>query len=316
MLKDMLNDMLNDICITIDVDPDGLSGKSINRNAQTFDSFHKIKDDFSSILFSKIKHDIKLTWFVRIDEQIKINYGHYLYLIEDSLAFWEKTIQQNHEIAWHPHLYKIKNNTVIDILTDEIEIHDTICSLWQIINNNNIDLKTFRNGEGWMTTSLINLLEKLNIQTDSTAISGREVKDCMNKNWINTPNHFYYPNIIDCKKHGLKRSIIELPMNSWQFKTSYDSESRIRYINPAIHTHYFKQGLDYINQNWENYKNIDTWVFISHPDEIAATKNENLLYANDINVYCENLHLFQYFLQNKNIDISYNTINEATKKYR
>ena len=45
----MLKDMLNDICITIDVDPDGLSGKSINRNAQTFDSFHKIKDDFSSI---------------------------------------------------------------------------------------------------------------------------------------------------------------------------------------------------------------------------------------------------------------------------
>ena len=308
--------MLNSICITVDIDPDGLSGKSINRNTLSFDAFHKIKDTFTDKIRDKTKTDIRATWFVRIDEQIRINKESRLYLIESNFPFWEKTMQQNHEIAWHPHLYKIINNIAVDILTNDIEIEETIGNLWQTIQENKLDIKTFRNGEGWMTTALFNLIEKLNIHTDSTAISGKEVKEQDSKNWINAPNHHYYPDLLNCKEQGAKRNTIELPMNSWQFKASYDAVAKLRYINPAVHTHYFKNGLQYINQHWEIYKNTSTWVFISHPDEIAKANKKDLLYANNIDVYSDNILLFQQFLQDKNISVTYDTIHEASRKYK
>jgi hypothetical protein len=308
--------MLNDICITIDIDPDGLSGQFIDRNTLTFDAFNAIKNPIFDLLEQNTKENIPITWFVRIDEQIKINKGSYLYLFENNQKFWQNCNKQNHEIAWHPHLYKIINGIASDILKDNQEIEDNILNIWNEITSNQIKIETFRNGEGWMTTHLFNLLETLNIKTDSTAIAKRVVNDITSKDWTNIPNHHYYPDFYNCKHIGVKRNTIELPMNSWKFQTSYDTTTKLRYINPAIHTNYFLKGLEYINDNWNEYKNTDTWVFITHPDEIAPNKENNLLYANSIKIYAENILLFQKFIEQKNIPVKYTTIDEATKKYR
>ena len=150
-------------------------------------------------------------------------------------------------------MYKIIDGVVLDILTDNYEIEDTIKIIWQKIKSYNIKIETFRNGEGWMTTNLLNLLEDLDIQTDSTAIAGRNHKEIASKDWTNIPNHYYYPDFNNCKQKGSERRIIELPMNSWKFKTSYDAITKLRYINPAVHKHYFIQGLNHINQHWSDY---------------------------------------------------------------
>lgn len=308
--------MLNDICITIDIDPDGLSGQFTNRNTLTFGAFNALKNSIFDLPEKITNENIPITWFVRMDEQININSGSYLYLLENNQAFFENCIRQNHEIAWHPHLYKIINGIASDILKDTQEIEDNILHIWNEITSNQIHIETFRNGEGWMTTHLFNLLESINIKTDSSAIANRIVHDIESKDWSNIPNHYFYPDFFNCKHIGVKRKTIELPMNSWKFQTSYDPAIKLRYINPAIHKNYFLKGLEYINQNWNEYKNTDTWVFITHPDEITPSKERNLLYANSIKIYSENISLFQEFIEQKNITVRFSTINEATKKYR
>ncbi len=179
--------MLNNICITIDIDPDGLSAHYINRNTLSFDAFNTIK----SSIFDLVENNtnIPITWFVRIDDQIKKNKGNYLYLIENYSEFWENSIKQNHEIAWHPHLYKMIDGIALDILKDKQEIEDNILNIWDEISSNQINIKTFRNGEGWMTTDLFNLLETINIKTDSSAIANRRVSDIESKDWSDIPNH-------------------------------------------------------------------------------------------------------------------------------
>ena len=311
----MLQILLCDICITIDIDPDGLSGKTTNRNAISFDSFKKLDSAFVNTLHEKLNEEVSVTWFVRIDNQIKDLKGSEFYLIEKYDKFWKKQMELKNEIAWHPHLYQLKRN-IYTLIADEKEAIDLIFQLDSLIKNNKLPITSFRNGEGWITTNMVNLLESLNYEVDSSMIPNRINKEFIYKDFEHVDNVVFFPDFKNCRVNGDKRSILEIPMNTWHFKTSYDEQPKLRYLNPAVHNDYFVRGIDYLDKNWHKYSKNVVWVFISHPDEIISNLNTDLLYSHDINIFCKNLLLFKDFLMSKGKQVSFKTIESASSNYR
>lgn len=303
------------ICLTVDIDPDGLSGKVNNRDAMGFAGFEAIHN-FHEIINKTLNINVPITWFVRADEQIKLHYDDELYLFKRYAVFWKYVESElHHEIGWHPHLYEIKEGKVIGLLSDETKLVEEVKKISKKISKLNLTIKSFRNGESWMTPLLMDTVEGLGFMVDSTAIPGRADIHIPLRNWTKTPYSFYYPDLNYSSYVGAKRKIIEAPMTSWIFKTSYDTIPKVRYINPAIKTELFKKGINYINNNWEKYENCNNWVFITHPEEIAPQSKEDILYGFSQQIYADNVLLFKEFLNNRNIDVYFKTITNAVNNW-
>ena len=305
----------NLICITIDVDPDFLSGKIINRNSSSFNEFSRTRN-IVELINSEYSYNIPITWFVRIDNQINEIFGSHLYLIKKYSTFWTKVSSLNHEIAWHPHLYKFNKKLKKHELSSEDEAIFELENLWKIICDNNIDIHSFRMGEAWHTKKTLSLIESFDIKYDSSAIPGISIKDNIFMNWEETKNSPYYPHKNHIQIQGQKRRIFEIPMTTWKTKAPYDLKPRLRYINPCVKSVIFKNALKkFVNFNYKNSKYIP-WVLISHPDEIMKKNKKDLLYGHDENNFIKNIKSITNLILKKGETFEFCTVKNLGQKLK
>lgn len=305
------------ICLTIDTDPDGLSAQVTDRNSHTFNCLEALHS-FPDKLNASFGFALPLTWFVRIDNQIRSLFGQHLYLLERYAGFWEKVSALGHELAWHPHLYEQDSSgnfhlhsTIHGALTEFDEV-------LQSINQHNLNLRSFRNGEAWHHPELFKLVEKAGFQNDSTVIAGRMLADNPLKNWEHASQHPYYPAHDDLTKPGTKRPLLELPISTWMTNASYDLAPKRRYMNPAIHTAVFQKAIS-DNKGFilEQKFPVRVWNFISHPDDIVHPDSPNdLLYSRSIEAYIQNVKTFAEMLREQDKEVLFCTVDTAASLWK
>jgi hypothetical protein len=308
------------LCLTVDTDPDGLSGKVTNRNALNWEGLEhlqRLPHEFAG--FAGLGR-VPITWFVRADGQLESILGSPAYLLETYNKFWTNVKAAGDELAWHPHLYRqARAEDEATLITDPIEAEHELERLWSRLQKTSLPFHptAFRNGEGWHTPGTYTTVERLGFRCDSTAIPGRRGKSGHPMNWDLAPNQPYFPAADDLCKSDPERSMLELPMNTWRLQAPHDDAPRTRYMNPAVHPHLFANAL----KNWENACNglrsdLCVWVMIFHPDEVLSTQGEDALYSRSRQDLCANLVSFAEHLRNLGHDFEWVTVSDAAERWR
>jgi hypothetical protein len=308
------------LCLTIDTDPDGLSGKVTDRRSLTWEGLAQVEElpydlaDSINLLGSQVP----ITWFVRIDGQLRDILGTSLYLLEKFEEFWHRVRSWGHELGWHPHLYRqSRPEDEPTLITDPGEACDELNRLWGDLVTCSFKPKAFRNGEGWQHPKILSVMEKFGLLCDSTAIPGRSGGLNHPMNWIGTPNQPYFPDASDIRKPGAERPLLEIPMNTWHFKAPYESQPQLRYMNPAVHEHLFTRALDHWEGNVQKMgESFCVWVLIFHPDEVMATARSDFLYSHSRRTVCQNLGLLIQRIQKMENTFEFIILSEAAVRWK
>jgi hypothetical protein len=307
-------------CLTIDTDPDGLSGISTNRRALSWDGLiqaQELPHDLQS-LGNLLNYKVPMTWFIRADGQLRDRFGTSQYLIERFNSFWRQIGTCGHELGWHPHLYRqLETDDEPILITEPVEACDELERLWHDWTDAWFTPAVFRHGEGWHCPQTISMVEKFGFICDSTAIPGRRGGAHHPMDWMGTPNHPYFPDNRDIRLPGRERPLLEMPMNTWLVKAPYDSEPKVRYMNPAVHESIFDKALD----DWEILiKNSDVsiwvWVLVFHPDEVMPMPDADSLYAHSRQTLCRNVRAMTARVREVGHSFEFVTISEAAKRWR
>ena len=308
-------------CLTIDTDPDGLSGRLTNRRALSWEGLtqaqhlpHDLRD-----LGPSLGSQVPMTWFVRADGQLRDVLGTSLYLLEKFENFWNQVRDWKHEIGWHPHLYRQSNpDDEPTLMTDSAAACDELERLWDDLTTSSSFTPTaFRNGEGWHSAQTLATVEKLGLFCDSTAIPGRRGGDHHPMNWMGTPNQPYFPDSNDIRIPGGERPLLEMPMNTWHVQAPYESQPQISYMNPAVHESLFADALD----KWEGVikdgdASLYVWVLICHPDEVMPIPTTDFLYAHSRQALCRNVLAMTARVQRVGHSFEFVTVSDAAVRWK
>jgi hypothetical protein len=301
----------NLICLTIDTDPDNLSGKTVNRRSLEWDGLLYGMREFHVALPA-----IPLTWYVRADGQLEDAYGSALYLFEQYADFWRQALHRGDELGWHPHLYRqLSPESEPIFLTDEAQAVAELLRLWQQVEHAGFDLPTFRMGEAWHTQRTLDLVEQLGFTVDSTCIPERDDSASGHpRNWAGAPNQPYFPDRHDIRRSGAVRPLLEMPINSWRYQASYDQTPKLRYMNPCIHERYWSAAL----ANWQPSAqgDLSVWVLILHPSEAMPHAEPDLLYAYSLQTVQRNLQALEARIRAAGGLPEYTTIARAAHIWR
>ncbi|MGJ3237475.1 MAG: hypothetical protein ACFE0Q_02100 [Anaerolineae bacterium] len=299
------------IALTIDTDPDGLNAHTPDRRNLVWDGLHFAMQHFHST------SDYPLTWYVRADGQLEHAYQSLTYLFDTYVDFWRSALGRGDELGWHPHLYTAPAtpNDAPQIITDPVQAVAELTRIHQGMANVPFPLSSFRMGEAWHTSATLNLIESLGFTIDSTAIPERDDSQQGHpRNWRGAPNHPYYPDRQQPRLIGDPRLLLEVPMNSWYFQTSYDNAPKLRYMNPCIHPHLWQQALD----RWqaqllpaEQY----AWVLILHPGEAMPRAESDLLYAHSLKSMQHNLYMFEKTIHALGHDVVWSTLSQVRDRW-
>ena len=291
------------LAFTFDGDHDHSGDKSIFANSLTWRGIEEgiplvtsclrgYKDSFGSTF--------KTTWFVRVDNQIKTFFGDSAYLLEKYKTLWGQLEKEGDALGWHSHLYRRK--------LDEWEQEDRPLSIdndlregFQAASQKGYHFKLSRIGGAYGSNQVMQSLDELGIQLDSSAMPGRKREDTK-MDWLDTPQKPYYPSIQDYRK-PLKvgnRAILEVPLSMVDMQTSYDKTPLKRYINLAFRNQLMKEGLHrFISEN-------NLLVTITHPFEIMPNKEQ----------YAHPLLSFNPKEMQNNIEFIISECKQAEKQYQ
>jgi hypothetical protein len=303
------------ICITIDTDPDGLAGKTFNREALEWRGLENIGHFLNAREKIAVRWgSLPITWFVRADGQLRDILGSPLYLFEKFEVLWREAIAAQDELGWHPHLYR--HSQAMDttcLVTDPQAAVEELQRLWAALMRSSFRFESFRNGEGWHHRTTFETIESCGFRWDSTAVPGRRGPAGHPMDWMGTPNHPYFPSREDIRLPGKARAMIEIPMNTWSVKAPYDLEPRLRYINPAVHSQLFETALRGFRENLA--RPFGVWNMILHPDEMLAGGEPDLLYARSPEVVCHNIGCFASAVQEAGHQVEFVTVSRAGREW-
>lgn len=305
------------LCLTVDTDPDGLSGKVIDRQTLQWNGLEHLQASSDDFAATPGLGPVPLTWFVRADGQLQNALGTPAYLLENYANFWSKTRTYGHEIGWHPHLYRqARPGDEVTLITDPNEAQDELERLWGLVKPF-LSATAFRNGEGWHTAQTYATVERLGFICDSTAIPGRSGLAGHPMNWHGAPNMPYFPRLEDLCGSGPPRHMLEIPMNTWYLQAPHDRSARLRYINPAVHCSLFAKAL----AGWENACKVSSaelsvWVLIFHPDEVLETQGADGLYSRSNRDLRINLQAMADCLTRLDHRFQWTTVSYAGERWR
>ena len=106
-------------------------------------------------------------------------------------------------------------------------------------------------------------------------------------------------------------------MNTWLLQAPYDAAPRVRYMNPAVHSHLFRSAV----ANWERAcesarADLNIWVMIFHPDEVLAGQGVDALNSRSVPDLCRNLLLITDALRRLGHEFEWTTVAEAGERWR
>lgn len=301
------------ICLTVDTDPDGLSGRAVNRGARSWAGLEAAQS-LPGLLASTSAlagRSVSITWFVRADDQIAGWFGSPGYLLERYAPFWDEARAAGHELGWHPHLY-VREEGGHRLATPD-EAVEQLERVFGQMYGPGFRPSAFRNGEGWHTPATYAAVERLGLLADSTAIPGRVAAPGHPLDWEGAPNRPYYPSPLDVRRPGPPRDLVEVPMTTWLVRAPYDPEPRLRYLNPAVHGPIFDEALD----GWDGSQEgaVCVWVLICHPDDFWSGAGPDHLYARSPVALVKNLGRLLGRLEGQGHAVEFTCVSDAARAW-
>jgi hypothetical protein len=307
------------LCLTIDTDPDGTTARLARQPNGSFQGMEKAQTLPEELdrLSTQLGQAVPMTWFVRVDRQIEAMLGCPAQLLTQFTGFWNACAKRGDEMAWHPHLCdRVKDDGLLHALSGA-KACDELEALWEIVRKTTLDATSFRNGEAWHTSETYATVERLGFGCDSTIIPGRHGGGRVPADWTYAPNCPYYPASEDLCYEGPERPLLEVPLNGWQTQAAYDPESRIRYMNPAVHEDVFSDALKrWRLQLLQSDRSFNIWTLVLHPDEIMAQPIPDALYAHSRKAFSRNLLNMAASLAGLGHSFEFATMAVASKRWR
>jgi hypothetical protein len=190
------------------------------------------------------------TWFVRADDQVGYYHTDNAYLFERFYTYWTALANEGHEIAWHPHLYKLENGNWIQETDPQALLIQMDTSL-KAVRSKGWKVTSSRIGEAYFSDAISQVLPSLGILCDSSALPGRERKDnTRNIDWLITPFTPYYPSLADYRVPGTPHvPLLEIPFSMVEVAADYDLVPLKRYVDLSFWHRALKKGLEQAIQN-------------------------------------------------------------------
>lgn len=259
------------VYFSCDIDPDQATMSTADRTNITWHGVNKLVDIFN--IFNE--HELRLTLFIRADDQIRLNFSESTYWIEKLSEKFAPEFN-DHELAWHPHLYRMDANEYHPIQS-AVEAIDQLAKTLVEIRRNGFNPTTVRLGEAWHSTEIMSFLDTLGFTVDSSAVPGMKRADVFRSiDWGKTPNGPYHPSPYDYRIADTKKlRILEMPMTTAEIFTIYDKIPRRRYLNLTYHPQIFSSAFDSALAEL-SLNNIHDMVLIFHPGEILDVKPNDL----------------------------------------
>ncbi len=295
-----------DLLITIDVDADYFDSSFNPHNVDqpTWNSVHYAVPQIADLLCKYKGSDGRpcvATWFVRADDQIGYYYNSNAYLFEAFDSTWKEFLSVNHEIGWHPHLYKHVEEKW-EHQTEASALKHQLFQSYSAIKELGWHIKSSRIGEAFFSNEVGEYLTCLGITRDSSCLPGRKRMDSDRLlDWSISPQHPYYPSVNDYRIPGIPAlPLSEIPFSMIEVMADYDTTPIMRYLDLSFWHQCIKKGLN------EICKTSNLINMIIHPSSIMpgiAHQRHGLL-------------SFSIEEVSKNIDYILAKLNESNKPYR
>ena len=243
------NEML--VALTFDLDPDHFDPSIGDDYGSDTLSWHGVEKAVPAIaeilsdLQDNLGTPVRATWLPRADDQIGTIYGDpgaMLDRFDDLLRILESA---GHEIAWHPHLHKREDGRWIQEKHPD-RLRANLAAAHEALRRRGWTPRATRMGGNYGSVELMEILEALGIEVDSSAMPGRTRQDDhVSIDWGKTPQTSYRPALNDYRGPGSPgRSIVELPLSMAAVKADYDDRPYPRYVDLSFHAHALQPGLE------------------------------------------------------------------------
>jgi hypothetical protein len=190
--------------------------------------------------------DWRATWFLRIDPDVD------LFSAQSELL--ETLVRRGHALGWHYH-------------------GPTARTAEYCRRARRHGLEVSRIGFGRGSNRVFRTLSDAGFKIDSTAIPRpRYPWTKRGVDWTGSPDRPYHPSIADYRLPGQPAvDLLEIPISCTTITAPHDSQTVVRYLNPAYHPPVFRSGLE----RWVT--DHDHLVTITHPYELVNGRSHELL---------------------------------------
>lgn len=236
---------------------------------------------------SRIETKIPITWFIRCDDSVAVTTGKASGLLQALDSFIQRRTCMGDEFGLHPHLYCFSQGRWVpeadpDKQKEQIE---RAAMAWERYFGSPPRLS--RMGEAVMNNTIANSLDKLGIEIDSSALTGRRRFDNgFQFDWTNTPTSPYYPSVEDYRRPAVNSEpahhFVEIPFTMLPIMGPQDKEPIKRYCNLA-----FKPDL--IQNATRMIHKPENFIAVVHPHELLSSSHQHPLIAHDPSSMGENI---------------------------
>lgn len=186
------------------------------------------------------------TWFLRIDPEVD--------LFDRQARLLDDLVRRGHALAWHYHGPAGRLAEFADRARRR-------------------GLGVSRVGFGRSSNRILRTLSEAGFKVDSTAMPRpRYPWAKRGVDWTGSPDRPYRPSTRDYRVPGEPSlDLLEIPISCTEVVAPEDTQSVVRYLNPAYHPHMFRPALE----RWAS--DHDHLVTITHPYELVHGPTHGLL---------------------------------------
>ncbi|MFC1747408.1 hypothetical protein ACFL2V_01230 [Pseudomonadota bacterium] len=218
---------------------------------------------------------LPVTWFVRCDDSVAKASGDPSGLLKALSAFIDRRSSKGDEFGLHPHLYRFnkgKWESETDPEKQKSQIERAAIA-WKSFFG--VGPKLSRMGEALMNDTVAHCLNRIGVEADASALSGRKRFDSgFQFDWLDTPSTPYCPSAEDyripAEAGNPELKFVELPFTMLPIKGPDDREPIKRYFNLAFKPDLIKDALGRTDR-------MTTVISVVHPHELQLTDQAHSL---------------------------------------
>ncbi|MCP4322236.1 MAG: hypothetical protein GY787_10385 [Alteromonadales bacterium] len=207
---------------------------------------------------------LKVTLFCRADWQIRAVMGDSAWVFNETRqvvdALSLTAVQVDYQ--WHPHLYSFENGTWSFTLNEQEQCQQ-LAEIHSELMLSGLDIACSRIGECFFSQAVLQILQRLDILIDSTALPGRDLGYV---DWTWAKETAFYPNVIT-DNMTTEAKLLEVPFSMVPILAPYENVIKSRYLNVVYQSQYVSAGI-------KNYQG-QYIVTIAHPYELLEVLEGN-----------------------------------------
>ena len=253
------------VALTFDLDPDSFDS-SIDAHRTDRMTWRGIEEGVPAILDvlervgAPTGQRPKATWFVRADDHIAGVYGDGGALFDRHESLLRQLSAAGDEIGWHPNLYRRQGGRW-EREADDDALARQMHRGAEAVRARGWRPQCSRIGENMGSNRIMQTLEEIGLQYDSTAMPGRRRDDAERRfDWRDAPETPYRPARADYRRPGEPAvNLTEIPMTMVPVMADYDAVPIRRYVDLTFHPRSLCAGLT------ECVRRVRLLITVSHP---------------------------------------------------